>query len=291
MGLENLIANSLDLPPDRPYGAILGLAPSQGARSPVLWRAAFAALGLAADFHPMDVAPADLSKVIAALRADPRFIGGAVAVPYKEALLGELDVVDGLAAEIGAVNAVRRHPGGGLAGANTDGMAALASLEAAGGSVAGRRVLVLGLGGAGKAVAVALGRADAAMAVWNRSIHKARAFAEAASFPVTVVEDPGTVLAETDVLVNCTSAGFAADAQPNDTAPLDLALLARLPASAMVFDVVYQPLRTALLCAAEARGLSILGGKDMNLRQAVIAFGLAFPMADSSQVQVAMAAV
>ncbi|OSM00161.1 putative shikimate dehydrogenase substrate binding domain-containing protein [Magnetofaba australis IT-1] len=292
--MSDFLDNSVDLPAGRPYGAIMGLAPSKGARSPILWRAAFDALGMQADFHPFDVTPENLPGLVKALKADARYLGGAVAVPHKELLLTELDRIDEAARAIGAVNAIRRDPDGALVGANTDGLAAVESFEATAGPVRGKKLLLLGLGGAGKAVAACFALAGAELMVWNRDGAKAREFAgvySASGKPVRAVSDIASVIAEADALINCTSVGFAADSSDNDDAPLDLALLDQLPAHAAVFDIIYQPLQTALLRAAAARGLKTLNGKSMNLGQAVIAFALALPDADRDKAAAAMAAV
>jgi shikimate dehydrogenase len=290
MTLESLIGNRIRLRPGRPFGAILGTAPSKGARSPVLWRAAFAALGIDADFHPLDVAADRLGAIVAALKAMPDFIGGAVAVPYKETILGLLDDIEAEARAIGAVNALYRRDGA-IVGANTDGAAALQSVETHCGPVAGRRVLQLGIGGAGRAVAVYLARAGAAVAIWNRNPDRAERFITeiATAYPnVRLSADPAAAMAKVDVLVNCTSAGFAADGRPTKDLPVAAVMLDGLKVGATVFDIIYQPDRTALLAAAADRGLGTLNGREMNLLQAAIAFDKAMPGADRARVAAAM---
>lgn len=292
MTVAGLIGNPVALVPGRPYGAILGASPSKGARSPILWRAAFAALGMDADFHPFDVTPDRLEAVVAALREDADFIGGAVAVPFKEALPPLLDGVDPAARAIGAVNALRRGPDGGLWGANTDGSAAVGTLRAAMGDPAGRTVIVLGCGGAGKAVAGSLAVAGAKVLLWNRDHGKAADFAARLAgmgMDVAAVTDLAAAAGTAAALVNATSVGFRPDSSANGDCPVAEAVLQALPAGTVVFDIVYQPERTALLAGAEARGLTALGGRPMNLRQAVEAFCLAFPAADGATVAAAMA--
>lgn len=288
-----LIGNPLALVPGRPFGAILGSAPSKGARSPLLWRAAFGALGIVADFHPMDVAEDRLSAVVKALKADSRFIGGAVTSPFKEDIIALLDAVTAEAAAIGAVNALYRTSDGGIAGANTDGIAARESLIRVVGDLTGKRILLLGLGGAGKAVATCLLTAGPCLTVYNRTGATARAFVEQvrgnggkAEWVADVAE---VSWEEIDVVVNCTSCGFSADGGPTTESPVDLAYVQRLKDGAAVFDIIYQPLQTALPAAAAERGLITLNGKAMNLGQAVIAFCLAFPDADADAVAEAMA--
>lgn len=258
------------------YAAILGASPSKGARSPLLWNAAFRAAGIDAVMHPMDVTATDLPALVSVLRADPRFVGGAVAVPHKQALVALLDRVEPEAARIGAVNAIYRD-GGMLVGANTDGAGALSQIEElVGGANAlmTRRALVLGLGGAGLAVAAFLAGRVTELTVANRG--RATAEAMAAKLGALVADWPvgADVTSKIDLLVNATSVGHK-DGPAGS--PIDPAALAALPASAAVYDVIYQPDVTPLLAAAAARGLETRNGLGMNLDQAVIAFGKAVP--------------
>lgn len=293
---QNLIDNTVTLAPDRPFGAIFGTNPSKGARSPLLWRAAFESLGIDADFHAFDVSIGNISALINALKEDQRFIGGACAVPFKETLVNLVDDVDAAALQIGAVNALYRGPNRALCATNTDGAAALASLESTLGTpIAGQKAVVLGLGGAGKAVATYLAMAGATLTLWNRTSLSAMTFGRKlvdSGYNVTVVQSVDTaVLSDADVLVNCTTQGFSADSSDSPDMPLNVMLLAALPASAIVFDIIYQPPETAFLKHAAARGLRTLNGKAMNLRQAEIAFCKAFPKANPDVVAQAMAAV
>lgn len=272
--LNRLIANSVRLETAR-YAGILGLAPSKGARSPVLWNAAFAAAGSDACMLPLDVAAAELPALLAYLRDDSRFLGGAVAVPHKQGLLTLLDHLEPEAAQIGAVNAIYRRPDGLLVGANTDGAGALSEItDVVGGpdKLAERQAMVMGLGGAGLAVAAYLAGKVANLRVTNRTAAPAEEFAgriaaEAVPWPLTTAR-----LESCDLLVNCTAIGF--DGGPAGS-PLQPDQLAALPAHAVVYDIIYQPLQTPLLAAAEGRGLQNRNGLGMNLEQAVIAFGKA----------------
>lgn len=291
MQVEKYIENTVDLKTGQSYGAILGLSPSRGARSPLLWREAFNALSIDAAFHPFDVAPENLENIVVALKSDSRFIGGAVAVPYKERLLPLLDEIEFEAQNIGAVNALHRTPDGKLAGANTDGAAALESLTDVVGSIDGKNVLLLGLGGAGKAVATYVAGAGASLSVWNKTTQKAKAFAgrmEASNFSIKALENlsPAT-LRNTDILINCTSVGFSPDSSQSSDLPLPKAYIAGMECG-FVFDIIYQPEQTALLKAAADQGLKTLNGKPMNLGQAVIAFHKAFPNTARDDIEAAM---
>lgn len=283
------IGNAVEITTGR-YAAILGASPSRGARSPLLWNAAFRAAGIDAVMHPMDVTAENLAAVVAALRADDRFVGGAVAVPHKQAMLPLLDRVEPEAARIGAVNAIYRD-GGALIGANTDGAGALSQIEELVGgaqALASRHALVLGLGGAGLAVAAFLAGRVAALAVANRSAGTAEAVA--AKLGATVAGWPvgAETLGKVDLVVNATTIGHAAGPEGSPLAEADLQAL---PGSAAVYDVIYQPDVTPLLALAAARGLATRNGLGMNLDQAVIAFGKAVPGAlDMDAVRTAMRA-
>lgn len=288
-GFAGPIGNAVAITTGR-YAAILGAAPSKGARSPLLWNAAFKAAGIDAVMHPMDVAAGDLAAVVAALKADARFVGGAVAVPYKQAILPLLDRVEPEAARIGAVNAIYRE-GGDLVGANTDGAAALSQIEdLLGGAhvLQTRRTLVVGLGGAGLAVAAFLAGRVAELTVANRG--RATADDVAARLGAMVAAWPvgPEVTSKIDLLVNATSVGHRDGAAGS---PVEQRAVEVLPASAAVYDVVYQPEVTPLLAMAAARGLPCRNGLGMNLDQAVIAFCKAMPgTLDMDAVRAAMRA-
>jgi shikimate dehydrogenase len=306
------LVNAPDLGATPRYAGIVGERPSKGARSPSLWNAVFAAERLDIRFHPFDVDGPALAPVVAALKADERFIGGSVAVPHKTALLALLDQVEPAAQLIGAVNALYRD-GPALVGANTDGAAALSSLHRRLGvdNLGQRTVLLLGTGGAGAAVAAYIaGDLDKSgrLLLANRDGRKTGALA-ARLGPVASVVDwpaPRSALSAADVLVNCTSVGFAPAGGGSATALLtslatatdpatnfkdSLAAVAALPTSALVFDIVYLPRVTMLMQIAAARGLETLGGLEMNQEQAVMAFARAVPGVAPDRVRTVMAAV
>jgi shikimate dehydrogenase len=274
--LNGLIDNSISIKTAR-YAAILGLAPSKGARSPVLWNAAFDAAGADACMLPMDVSAADLPALLAHLRDDERYLGGAVAVPHKQGLLKVLDRLEPEAARIGAVNAVYRDGDGLLVGANTDGAGALSEIIDLCGdrdALAKCQAIVIGLGGAGLAVATYLADQVAQLRVATRNAAVAAEFAnrvtaEAIAWPITEAQ-----LGRCDLLVNCTAVGF--DGGPEGS-PIAIEKLSALPPHAVLYDIIYQPLQTPLRAAATALGLQTRNGLGMNLEQAVIAFAKANP--------------
>lgn len=270
-----LADNVLSYAEDRDFAAILGASPSRGARSPVLWNAAFAAHGLDVRMLPIDVTAARIERLLDELDANPRFVGGAVAMPHKEVVarwLGSRLTEE--AAAIGAVNCLFRGPDGRLHGTNTDGEAALRSFEHRFGPLRNRTVLLLGAGGVGKAVAAYFSRGmqpQGRLRICSRS-NAAKTVAARLTVECIEWDAIDATVADADVLVNCTSVGAADQVGQS---PLSMTQISRLPAKAVVFDVIYQPRPSALLAACQARNLATLDGSAMNLEQAVLAYGYA----------------
>lgn len=199
------------------YAAILGASPSKGARSPLLWNTLFSALNIDCVFGAYDIAEEELESVVGSLKGDPTFIGGAVAVPYKTSIIPFLDELEPEAEKIGAVNALYRR-GKNLVGANTDGQGAIASLLSFVGDpnwLYGKKILLLGTGGAGCAVATYLAKnCDSTGVLWltNRTESKAEALAGRLSgydcrIEVLAYHEIFRVVSETRLLVNCTTVG------------------------------------------------------------------------------------
>jgi shikimate dehydrogenase len=212
--LEN--SNSLDLDQTDYYASIIGGSPSKGAKSPVLWNAAFNKLNLSVEMLPMDITFENLSMVIDSLRTDKRFIGGAVSVPFKSAIIPFMDKIEKEAEMIGAINCIYRE-GESLVGSNTDGAGALYALQNFFGKddIKGKTILVLGIGGAGRAVATyvtgAVGKEGKVVLV-NRTLGVCQELSEklseqcgieVSSFPIK-----NKHLAEADIIINCSSVGF-----------------------------------------------------------------------------------
>lgn len=227
----------------------------------------FAAEGLDVAVSPLHVAPDDLPAVVATLRKLRNVAGFGVTIPHKIAVIPLLDATTETARHVGAVNFVRRSADGTLTGDNVDGRGFVAGLAANGVTVAGRRVLQIGAGGAGRAIAFALAEAGAAeLAIVNRSAEKGAALARAVAAAVPGCAASGRLppLGEVDLVVNTTSLGMKAV----DPLPLDLA---GLVAATTVAEVVMTPEKTPLLVEAEARGCPIVGGREMMKHQIALA--------------------
>jgi len=241
--------------------------PVSHSRSPRLHNWWIAEHGLDAVYVPLAVKPEDLE---AALRALPRlgFAGCNLTIPHKEGALAIMDEVDGIARRVGAVNTVVVLADGRLWGSNSDVFGFAESLrgDAPGWRPDGGDAVVLGAGGAARAVIVALQDLGARIVVLNRTPARAEELAREFGCAAADWADRNRALAGAGLVVNTTSQGMTGEP------PLDLAL-DRLPAGAVVCDVVYVPLRTPLLEAAAARGNPTVDGLNMLLHQARPGFG------------------
>lgn len=216
-------------------------------------------------YVPLAVPP---DRIGEALRALPAlgFRGANLTLPHKEAALAHLDEIEASARRLGAVNTVTVQHDGSLRGENTDGFGFLAHLRDTAGRwrTEGRVAVVLGAGGAARAIAAALDDDGARrVRILNRTRARADALAESLGGNIEALawEERSDALADADLLVNTTTLGMAG--QP----ALELDLSA-LPAAAVVYDIVYVPLETALLRAARERGNPAVDGLGMLLHQA-----------------------
>ena len=237
--------------------------PIRHSLSPAVFTAAFEARQLDWAYHAFEVAEGEAVAAMAGVRA-LGLEGVSVTMPHKAAVLPGLDEVDEVATALGAVNCVVRR-GSTLVGRNTDGDGFLDSLRLDEGiEVDGARCLVLGAGGAGRAVAHALGRAGAAsITIANRDQRRAVAAADLAGVHGAV--GSADQAPNADLVVNATSLGMADD----ERLPLDPSLLHQ---GQVVVDLVYHPAATPLLQAAAAAGARTVGGLGMLVHQAGHAF-------------------
>lgn len=241
--------------------------PVAHSRSPLIHNYWLRQLGLAGSYESIDVPP---EKFEAFLRDFPRmgFAGGNVTLPNKEAAFALVSETDEAARLIGAVNTLWME-GGRVHGANSDAPGFVANLDdRAPQWRQSRKAIVLGAGGAARAVIYALKQVGIAeIGIVNRTLARAADLARLFTPGPTAHtwEDLPSLLRETDLLVNTTSLGMGANTGP----ALDLAAM---PADAIVTDIVYVPLETPLLQAARLRGLATVDGLGMLLHQAVPGF-------------------
>ncbi|MGN6484630.1 MAG: shikimate dehydrogenase [Thermomicrobiales bacterium] len=260
---------------DRPVrrAALIG-NPVDHSRSPAMHNAAFAALGIAATYELWPTEPDGLPARFAQIR-DEHLLGVNVTVPYKLDVMPLCDRITETALRVGAVNTIIPHDGA-LIGDNTDAYGFATSVrETVGGLPPARRGVVLGAGGASRAIVVALHDLGAQeIVIANRTLARAeeiaRSLAQRGIGGVSAIAlddlDAGTI-AGAGVVVNATSVGWH-----DDTLPLAAGLIAALPADALVADLTYR--ETALLRVAAAAGLATLDGYGMLLHQGVRAFEL-----------------
>lgn len=262
-----------DITPSTKLCALIG-NPVGHSMSPALHNRAFAELNL--DYVYVAFRVEDVGGAVAGMRALENFRGMSVTIPHKVSIIAHLDEVAEVDRRIGSVNTVV-NDGGRLRGFGSDGPGALKALVDAGVQVAGRTVTILGSGGAARAIAFTLAEAKPAalfllgiiepelQALTQDIVTKTGARASCALLEPKTLE---ARLAESQVLIHCTPVGMhpdtGASAVPESLLHRDLA----------VMDIVYNPLKTKLLAAAEERGLKTISGVEMFVNQAVIQFEL-----------------
>lgn len=242
--------------------------PIAHSRSPLIHGEWLRQYRLAGSYERVDVAPADLPAFIRQLR-DGAFTGGNVTVPHKEAVMALVDEVSPAGRAIGAVNTLWREDGR-IVADNSDVPGFLAHLDA---SVPGWQrqvgtVLVLGAGGAARGICYGLrSRGVERILIVNRSPARAEELAAALGNPLEARawEERDRLVREADLIVNTTALGM--QGKP----PLEIDLSGLRPGT-IVDDIVYAPLKTALLAEAERRGGRLVDGLGMLLHQAVPGF-------------------
>ena len=244
--------------------------PVTHSRSPAMHNAAFAALGLDWVYVPLPVRSADLAAAVAAVRA-LGLAGVNVTVPHKEAVLPHLDALTPLARRVGAVNTIVARDGR-LLGDNTDVHGFAATLRQQRLRLRGRRVLVIGAGGAARAVVAALADAEVgALTIANRTAARAAALARRLRgprrqvLPLSALADPAQ-LADLALVVNTTSLGLHDTAFPPLTATAT-------PSRCVFVDLVYGH-ETPFLRLARRAGRPACDGAEMLLHQGARAFTL-----------------
>lgn len=247
--------------------------PIEHTLSPTIHNAAFEELNLDFVYVPFKVKMGMLKEAIRGVRS-LGIIGLNVTMPYKSAVMRYLDDVDLVARRVGAVNTILNE-GGSLIGYNTDGIGALNALKENGVTINGKNLLLLGAGGAGKAIAFHTAQEAAKLAILNRTLQKAKKLAEALRKEFgnkkiickklsaeTVKEE----LKDTEILINATSIGM----HPNtDQSPVTSGLMRP---DLCVMDIVYNPPETKLLKDAKAAGAKVVSGVEMLVYQGAASF-------------------
>lgn len=251
--------------------------PVEHSMSPVMHNAAFQARGMNWAYVALPTAPDYVKDAVLGLRA-LGFRGANVTLPHKQAVMAHLDHMTPEARAIGAVNTIVVEKDGRLWGTNTDAPGFLEDIRAHGIDVEGQRALILGAGGAARAVVYALARAGAEVTVANRTLSRAIELARqihhvlpGRSFRVVELT-PETLAREAeahDLLVNTTSVGMwpQVDASPWPSH-------VGFGTIRVVYDVIYRPRETRLMREARAWGCQAIGGLGMLVRQGAEAWRL-----------------
>ena len=236
--------------------------PADHVRAPLVFNPRFAAAGLPHVMVPIDAPPIRLEAIITGLRAIPNFGGLAVTIPHKMALADLCDTL-GTAAELtGAVNAVRFDDDGSMHGDNFDGAGFVAGCHGNGFDVMGRNILLIGAGGAARAIAAALCEAGInQLQIANRSLKKAQNLVQLLGQKTGFNRATAVSLADcdgsdADMIINSTSLGL------KEVDPLPLPLN-NLKEDTVIADIVMVPAETKWLIAAKAAGLRVHYGRHM----------------------------
>ncbi len=246
--------------------------PIEHTLSPIMQNAAFEALKIDYVFLAFKVKPANVGDAIDGMRA-LNIRGLNVTMPHKKAVINHIDRIDLAAQIVNSVNTIL-HKENLLFGFNTDGVGALKALKENGVELKGRKVLLLGAGGAARAIAYTLAKEADQLTVLNRTIKPAKDLADLLGRAVSKKIDAGSLsssdiernLDDTDILINATSVGM----KPNEgESPVNPKLLrSRLS----VMDIVYNPIETKLSKDAKAVGAKVVSGVEMLIYQGAASF-------------------
>lgn len=240
--------------------------------SPAMQNAAFEDLGLDYVYVAFRVEDDSVGKAVEGIRS-LGIVGANVTIPHKSAVMDHLDELDDSASAVGAVNTIKNDDGL-LKGFNTDGVGALKALESEGVDLSDAKVILLGAGGAARAISFVLVEAGADLVICNRTGAKAERLASGVEEGTgrvvsTLPQEEERLAAEiegSDVLVNSTSVGMVPEEEET------LAGSDMMHSDLTVMDIVYNPLETRLLREAEKAGAETIGGLEMLVQQGAASF-------------------
>jgi shikimate dehydrogenase len=246
--------------------------PIEHSLSPVMHNAAFETLGLDYAYLAFKVKPACVAAAVEGMRA-LNIRGLNVTMPHKNTVMANLDRIDLSAQIINSVNTILNKENL-LLGFNTDGVGAVKALKENGAELKGRKVLLLGAGGAARAIAHAVVKEADELAVLNRTVKHAQTLAKLLEKSVSKKIAFGSLsssdiqqnLQDSDILINATSIGMK---PRSDISPIPPKLLR---SSLSVMDIVYNPLETRLSKEAKEAGAKIISGVEMLIYQGATAF-------------------
>jgi shikimate dehydrogenase len=246
--------------------AVLG-KPIGHSLSPIMHNNECMELNLPYHYLAFEVEENDLCSAIDGLRS-LKCRGFNVTIPYKEKVIPFLDDIDYEAKAIGAVNTVVNEEGK-LVGYNTDGRGFIAALQNKCGDWKQKRILVIGAGGAARAIYISLVRNGATVVdIANRNIDKASMLkndAEAKNTTIRTIEEVSSHLHLYDIIINTTPVGM----EFNGEIPITLDNVRK---STLLSDIIYTPMQTTWLMQGEQKGLPIMNGLEMFVQQGALAF-------------------
>jgi shikimate dehydrogenase len=235
--------------------------PVRHSLSPALHNAAFSAIGLNAVYLAFEAE--DIEKCIEGIKG-LGVKGMSVTIPFKESVIPCLGAIDPLARRIGAVNTIVNR-GGRLMGYNTDAIGALMALEAKA-PLKGKNCILLGAGGAARAIGFILKQKGASLSIFNRSLRRGQRLARSLECRFIPLEEIAAVRG--DILIQTTPVGMSPH---SDQCPVPEAVLRP---GMVVMDIIYDPLETRLLRMARERGCTAINGIPMLIYQGAEQFRL-----------------
>ena len=246
--------------------------PVEHSMSPIMHNAAFEDLNLNNMYIALDIQPKQLKQAIKSLKTF-NFKGANVTLPHKETIIKYLDIIEPLAQKIGAINTIKNNDGL-LIGKNTDASGAKKSLIDSGCKLEDKKVIILGAGGAAKAIAYALADDVSEILIFNRNEKRALDLSNKLRMDKNVdvfgkALDENNLkneLSDANIFINTTPIGMYPKI---NVSPLPKEILHN---NLFVFDIVYNPIETKLIKDAKEKGCIALGGLDMLVNQGALAF-------------------
>ncbi len=246
--------------------------PIEHSLSPIIHNAAFGSLGLDFAYLAFKVSPAQVGNAVAGMRS-LGIVGLNVTMPHKEAVISHLDHIDENAKFLNAVNTIHNRDGK-LFGYNTDGVGALMALKENGANPKGKRVLLLGCGGAARAIAYTLSKETDELMIVNRTVSEAKELASLIKKNLGKKVDAEELsednikaeLADSDILINATSVGMKPKINQS------LVKTEWLKPNLTVMDIVYNPMETKLAKDAKSAGAKVVNGLEMLIYQGAASF-------------------
>ena len=246
--------------------------------SPVMYQAGYRVLGIDAIYNKINVQVGELNSSVKKM-IDSGYNGWNVTYPFKEEIIPLLDEISDEARAIGAVNTVKAESGR-IKGYNTDGSGFVASLEEAGFSLENKNAVILGAGGAAKAIAVALAKKNVHLLILNRTLEKAHKIVNIVNGFGAKAEcgllEKGYWLENSDIIIQTTSIELTGGRFPF--------FLEGISQEALVVDIIYNPWETSFLAEARLGGCKTMNGLNMLLFQGIEAWKIWFGREAPSEV-------